>query len=129
MHKSLDLFFGDVSDKLVDSIKTLVCNVIFNLRILREMSESIYDNSKVTAIEKIFSLNEETTLYEKASEDEKIGRLILFNLNCYLLSFGWTSLALDILVTPSDRVWSGLLSNIDLFKTLHSNENPPVRHW
>lgn len=58
MHKSLDLFFVDVSDKLVDSIKTLVCNVIFNLRILREMSESIYDNSKVTAIEKIFSSSE-----------------------------------------------------------------------
>lgn len=58
-----------------------------------------------------------------------IGRMILFNLTCYLLSFGWTGLALDILVTPSDRVWPGVLSNIALFKTLHSNENPLVRHW
>ncbi|MDN6268489.1 MAG: small oligopeptide transporter, OPT family [Tetragenococcus koreensis] len=58
-----------------------------------------------------------------------IGRMILFNLSCYLVSFGWSGLALDILVTPSDRVWPGVLSNIALFKTLHSNENPPVRQW
>ncbi|CUM54866.1 unnamed protein product [Debaryomyces fabryi] len=58
-----------------------------------------------------------------------IGRMILFNLSCYLVSFGLSGLALDILVTPSDRIWPGVLSNLALFKTLHSNENPPVRRW
>lgn len=58
-----------------------------------------------------------------------IGRMILFNLSCYLISFGWSGLTIDILVTPSDRIWPGVLSNIALFKTLHSNENPLVHHW
>ncbi|CUM63902.1 uncharacterized protein PRCAT00001490001 [Priceomyces carsonii] len=61
--------------------------------------------------------------------DIGIGRMILFNMSCYLISFGWCGLAMDILVTPSDRVWPGILSNIALFKVLHSNSNPPVGKW
>ncbi|CAG8126710.1 unnamed protein product [Penicillium nalgiovense] len=58
-----------------------------------------------------------------------IGRIILFDMSSYLIAFGWAGLVLDILVTPTARVWPGLLSNIALFKTLHSNDNPVVGRW
>ncbi|KAA8898250.1 hypothetical protein TRICI_006618 [Trichomonascus ciferrii] len=61
--------------------------------------------------------------------DIGIGRAILFNSGCYLLSWGWAGLALPILVYPATQVWPSVLSNCALLKTLHDNTNEPANNW
>lgn len=58
-----------------------------------------------------------------------IGRQILFNLSCYLHSVALLGLFREIMITPAERVWPGVLSNIALFKTIYSRENPVVNGW
>ena len=58
-----------------------------------------------------------------------IGRQILINISMYMISFSIMGLAREILVTPEDRVWPGMLSRIALFKTFHTNDNPVANHW
>ncbi|KAA8913055.1 hypothetical protein TRICI_003303 [Trichomonascus ciferrii] len=61
--------------------------------------------------------------------DIGIGRAILFNSGCYLLSWGWAGLALPILVYPATQIWPSVLSNCALLKTLHDSENEPANNW
>ena len=58
-----------------------------------------------------------------------IGRQILFNMSCYILSFSVLGLARRILVVPQDRVWPGMLSRIALFKAIYSRDNPIANGW
>ncbi|KAL2313560.1 Oligopeptide transporter [Schizosaccharomyces pombe] len=58
-----------------------------------------------------------------------IGRAILFNLCSYLSSFGWSGLALPILVYPPTLIWPSVLSSCALFKTFHDNDNTKACNW
>jgi OPT family oligopeptide transporter len=61
--------------------------------------------------------------------DIGIGRAILFNIACYLMSYGWAGITLPILVKPANLIWPSTLSTCALFKTLHSKENRPADGW
>lgn len=58
-----------------------------------------------------------------------IGRQILFNLSCYIHSFALVGLFRGVMIKPADRVWPGVLSNIALFKSIYSKDNPIVHGW
>ncbi|PSK79782.1 OPT family small oligopeptide transporter [Candidozyma auris] len=58
-----------------------------------------------------------------------IPRQILFNITCYLHSVSLVGLCRDIITTPAERVWPGVLSNIALFKSIYSRDNPVVHGW
>nr|UJH94527.1 ST.14 [Starmerella bombicola] len=58
-----------------------------------------------------------------------LGRQILFNISCYTISVALLGLFRDILVTPEDRVWPGVLSRIALFKAIYSRDNPVANGW
>lgn len=58
-----------------------------------------------------------------------LGRQILFNMGCYIISVALLGLFRDILVTPEDRVWPGVLSKIALFKAIYSRDNPVANGW
>lgn len=63
------------------------------------------------------------------NHDVGIGRMILFNLSCYLIAYSLAGLTLDILVTPVESIWPGTLSTCAMFKAFHSSENRPVGRW
>lgn len=58
-----------------------------------------------------------------------IGRQILFNFSCYILGFAFCGLTRDVLVTPEERIWPGVLSKIALFKAIYSMDNPVANGW
>lgn len=62
-------------------------------------------------------------------KDIGIGRQILFNLACYIHSVGLVGVFRDLMITPAERVWPGVLSNIALFKAIYSTDNPVVHGW
>ena len=67
------------------------------------------------------------TLFFKV--DTGIGRQILFNFSCYLISFAFLGIFREVLVTPEDRIWPGMLSRVALFKAIYSKDNPIANGW
>lgn len=58
-----------------------------------------------------------------------IPRQILWNLATHFVSFSLLGLFRDVLVTPEDRIWPGVLNTIALFKAIYSKDNPIANGW
>lgn len=61
--------------------------------------------------------------------DIGIGKMIMAHVSCFILSYALSGLTYDILVTPPDCVWPGILGNCALLQTFHSRENKPAGGW
>lgn len=53
-----------------------------------------------------------------------LGRLNLFNVSFYVISVSVLGRFIDILVTPEDAVWLGMLIKVALFKAICVRNNP-----
>lgn len=58
--------------------------------------------------------------------DIGIGRCVYLNLVCYLISFGWTGLAENILIRPANVTWPGVLGQVTLISTIDQFGRKPV---
>lgn len=67
--------------------------------------------------------------YKYFGQDIGIGRMVLFHLSGYITGLGWSGLTEDLLVTPADSVWPGILSNCALFTAFHRGEQSTQNTW
>lgn len=67
--------------------------------------------------------------YKYFKQEIGIGRMILFNLGSYFTGLAWAGLTEDLLVTPADSIWPGILSNCALFTAFHRKEESHLNTW